>query len=446
MISRDVRKAFQFEQKEKLVLMTDTFFEINGVTATIRRMIREARRREVSFTVITCLGERDKARYLTDPEVQTWVEEGRLKIFTAVAEMDFPEYDGLKILFPPLLELLAFLQDSGFTKVQVSTPGTIGLTGLFAAKLLQQETSATYHTSVPEYVENYTRDVALEALAWKYMILFYHSVDEVLVPSRFIAKLLHKRGLRNRKLLILDRWVDVERFTPAKRVAGYWKKHGIADETLRFVYVGRVGVEKNLALMAQAFRAYHEKHPRSHLIIIGDGPYRKDLEGQLTGLPATFTGFLGGEELPKAIASCDVKLFPSTTDTWGNAPLEAQACGLPVIVSEVGGPHELMLPGITGLKVTGREVQGLVEAMEHITDPATRERMAKAARSFTEENRVDQPFTAIFDSNGYRKRVAEQEATGTRRVSVMNQVLDLTAPAFEAIVDGDRSHWPEAVA
>jgi hypothetical protein len=109
---------------------------------------------------------------------------------------------------PPFLDLLKFLQESGFTKMQISTPGTIGLAGLLAAKLLQIETSSTYHTSFPEYVENYTRDISLEALTWKYMILFYHSVDEVVVPSKFIARLLHERGLRNRKLLILDRWVD----------------------------------------------------------------------------------------------------------------------------------------------------------------------------------------------------------------------------------------------
>ena len=47
-------------------------------------------------------------------------------------------------------------------------------------------------------------------------MLFYHAVDEVIVPSRSTAKLLHKRGLRKRKLLLLDRWVDVERFHPAQ--------------------------------------------------------------------------------------------------------------------------------------------------------------------------------------------------------------------------------------
>lgn len=437
MITREVRKSFNLEQKQKLVLVTDTYFEINGVSATIKRMIREARKRELDFTVVTCLSAADQRRVLEDEETRRFVQEGRLKLFTSVAEMDFPEYDGLKVRFPPLLELLRYLQEGGFTKMQVSTPGTIGLTGLAAAKALQLETAATYHTSVPEYVENYTRDITLEDLAWKYMIVFYHAVDEVLVPSRFIAKLLHKRGLRNRKLLILDRWVDVERFHPSKRVPDYWAKHGVAPDALKFVYVGRVGVEKNLALLASAYRQYVAAHPNSHLIIIGDGPFRRDLEGLLAGLPVTFTGFLEGHELPRAVASCDVKLFPSTTDTWGNAPLEAQACGLPVIVSEVGGPHELMDPGVTGLKVTGRDVAGLVQAMEVLTDAEVRTRMSVAARAFCEENRVDQPFTAVFDADGYRARVAKaQEQVEGKRVPVTTQVLDLTAASFEALVDG----------
>jgi glycosyltransferase involved in cell wall biosynthesis len=326
--------------------------------------------------------------------------------------------------------------------MQISTPGVIGLTGLAAAKLLQLETAATYHTSVPEYVENYTRDITLEDLAWKYMIVFYHAVDEVLVPSRFIAKLLHKRGLRNRKLLILDRWVDCVRFTPEKRTPGYWKGRGVVneDQVVKFVYVGRVGVEKNLALLADAFRALCAKRSDAHLMIVGDGPYREELERRLSGLPVTWTGFVEGDELPRAIASCDVKLFPSTTDTWGNAPLEAQACGLPVIVSEIGGPRELMRPNETGLKVTGRDVDGLVHAMETLMDAGTRERMGQAARQFCLDNRVDEPFMAVFDSDTYRRRVAEAQAKADAEKTqrpVSTQVLDLTAASFEALVGGD---------
>lgn len=410
LIGRDVRKSFSLAERQKVVLLTDTFFEVNGVAATIKRMIREAMQRDLDFTVVTCLGEDEHETHTADPEIRRFIEAGRLKIITCVARLDLPKYDRLQIRFPPLLDLLRYLQESGFTKVQISTPGIIGLSGLLAAKMLQIETAATYHTSIPEYVENYTNDVALEGLAWKYMLAFYHSVDEVLVPSKFIARLLHKRGLRNRKLLVLDRWVDVDRFHPRNRTASFWKKFGIADDVVKFIYVGRLGAEKNLDLVAAAYRAVRKSRPDCHLIVIGDGPYREELEKRLAGLPVTFTGFLERDELYRAIASADAKLFPSVTDTWGNAPLEAQASGIPVIVSAIGGPAELMIDGVTGIKISGRNASELEDAMLTLMDEELRQRLGRQARAFAEDNRVDEPFTAIFDAEAYRRRLRESKS------------------------------------
>jgi glycosyltransferase involved in cell wall biosynthesis len=429
LISRDVRESFQLRRKPRLALVTDTFFEINGVSITIKRMIREAARRHMDFTVIVCLSDEEQQRYGSIPEVREWISSGRLKILTSVANVDFPEYDELQVRFPPLLEMLRYLQEEGFTKMQISTPGTVGLAGLLAAKTLQIETAATYHTCIPEYVENYTRDLSLEALAWKYMILFYHAVDEVLVPSRFIAKLLHKRGLRKRKLLILDRWVDIERFHPLNRVPGFWKRFGVEreDALVKFIYVGRLGVEKNLHLIASAYRKLWAERQDIHLIFVGEGPYRAELERQLAGLPVTFTGFLEGDELPRAIASGDVKLFPSTTDTWGNAPLEAQASGLPVVVSRIGGPPELMLDGVTGVKINAHGPQELYEAMARLMDAETRLHMGRMARAFAEANRVDEPFTAVLDSEAYRRRLLEERNAAANELRLSNSALEIAA-------------------
>lgn len=435
LIASDVRESFHIVQHRKIALVSDTFFEVNGVSGTIKRMIREAMRRGIDFTVITCLSSKEQRRYCDEPEIRRLLDANRLKIFDSVANLDFPEYDGLQIRFPPLLELLKYLQEEGFTKVQISTPGTIGLAGLLAAKTLQIETAATYHTNVPEYVENYTRDVSLEALAWKYMMLFYHAVDEVIVPSRATARLLHKRGLRKRKILLLDRWVDVDRFHPRHRTARFWTRYGIRSEEslVKFLYVGRLGVEKNLQLIASAYRQLHGARPDAHLIFVGDGPYRRELEKQLVGVPVTFTGVLEGDELCRAIASADIKVFPSTTDTWGNAPLEAQASGLPVIVSDAGGPMELMLDGITGLRIKGRNIDELREAMQMLMDEGTRVRMGQSARAFAETNRVDEPFTAIFDADHYRKQVE------ARKTAIPHDPLQLSLPDLEidmAILEG----------
>lgn len=406
LLTRDVRKAFDLHEAEKLVLVTDTFFEVNGVALTIRKIIREAEERGIDFTVATCLSEAERADRLSDPEVSDLVSRGRLEIFTSIISVDLPEYEELQIRLMPFLEFLRFAQERGFTKMQISTPGPVGAMGLMAAKLLGIETASTYHTSFPEYVEEYTRDVSLEALAWKYMILFYHSVDEVVVPSRFIARLLRSRGLRKRKLLVLDRWVDLERFNPRFRTPGFWSRYGLEDEHrfVKFIYVGRLGAEKNLDLLAQAFRSLHREQPQARLILVGDGPVRERLEKLLEGLPVIFTGILAGQDLSRALASADAKLFPSTTDTWGNAPLEAQASGVPVVVSDKGGPQELIKHGLTGFRVKGGDPNALLDAMRELMDPAIRGRMGDEARRFVEANDVREPYSAILDTEAYRRR------------------------------------------
>jgi glycosyltransferase involved in cell wall biosynthesis len=437
-IARDVRQAFKVDDPKKIALITDTFFDVNGVSISIKRMISEAVRRNIDFTVVTCVSPEDVTRHMLDPVTRQYLESGRLKLFISVANLGFPQYDGLQICFPPMLDMLKYLQEGGFTKIQLSTPGVIGIAGLIAGKLLQIETAATYHTSIPEYVENYTKDVSLEAIAWKYMLFFYHAVDEVLVPSKFVAKLLHKRGLRNRKLLILDRWVNVDQFHPRNRNEGHWSKVGIANDVVKFVYVGRVATEKNLHVLAQAFTKLASTRADAHMIIIGDGPYRSTLAAQLAGLPVTFTGYLHRDELATALASCDVKVFPSTTDTWGNAPLEAQASGLPVIVTDIGGPAELMQHGITGLMVRGNDVRSLHDAMLQLMSPVLRQTLGCQARMFAEANRVDEPFTAVLDSEAHRRQLRKRK----RKLEKVESQKAPQRPPFGEILSTEAANQP----
>ena len=94
-IATDVRRAFRVEEPQKLVLVTDTYFDVNGVSNTIRRMIREAIKRNLSFTVVTCVAAADLPKNLVDAELNSFIAQGRLKLFTAVANLNFPQYDRL---------------------------------------------------------------------------------------------------------------------------------------------------------------------------------------------------------------------------------------------------------------------------------------------------------------------------------------------------------------
>ncbi len=366
--------------EEKIALFTDTLDEINGVAITIRRLIGTARERGVKLTVITCSDHDSSQR------------EG-VKQFKPVGDFVLPEYPELKLSFPPILDLLQYIEQEGITSIHVSTPGTVGLLGLLIGRLMDIPVAGTYHTDIPQYVRTLTNDEFLEQAAWSYMTWFYNQMEEVLVPSAGTREQLLSHGLAPEKLQPLPRWVDTEQFSPVKRVEQYWQQRGLAGE-LTLLYVGRVSKEKALDLLVEAFRTLVREGLPVGLAIVGDGPYRAEMEAELAGYPALFTGFLQGEQLQQAYASADLFVFPSATDTFGNVVLEAQAAGLPVIVSDAGGPRELMQAGSTGLVFPADDLTELLAALRRLAQsPLLRVRMAQAARNFVLEKAPDSATT-----------------------------------------------------
>jgi glycosyltransferase involved in cell wall biosynthesis len=118
------------------------------------------------------------------------------------------------------------------------------------------------------------------------------------------------------------------------------------------------------------------------------------METSLAAYPTLFTGYLAGEELQRGYASADLFVFPSATDTFGNVVLEAQASGLPVIVSDEGGPRELMIDGETGIVFRAGSKSGLVTAIRLLTsNPEHITRMGVNARRFTLDKAPDSSQT-----------------------------------------------------
>ncbi len=366
--------------REKIALFTDTLDEINGVAITIRRLMGVARERGVQLTVIT------------SGSAPTTEREG-IRYFPAVGDVTIPEYPELRLNFPPILDVMDFIEKEGFTSIHVSTPGTVGLLGLLIGRIMDLPVAGTYHTDIPLYVRSLTNDEFLEQAAWSYMIWFYNQMGEVLVPSVGTRDQLLSRGISAAKLKPFPRWVDTEQFSPERKRPGYWEELGLPGG-IKLLYVGRVSREKSLDLLSAAFRELVDAGADLSLAIVGDGPYRQELALDFAGYPTLFTGYLQGEELARAYASADLFVFPSATDTFGNVVLEAQASGLPVIVTDSGGPRELMRDGETGVVFPAGSRSGLVEAVRRLTQKKSRlAAMGRSARLFTVSSAPDAATT-----------------------------------------------------
>jgi glycosyltransferase involved in cell wall biosynthesis len=238
---------------------------------------------------------------------------------------------------------------------------------------------------------------------WKYLMWFYDQADCIFVPSQSTADELIDKGIRPEKLRLTPRGVDLKRFHPAKR-NGYLESHHQIREGLKILYVGRVSKEKNLPLLVRTFKNLTRQRPDLKLVVVGEGPYYAEMQQELKGTQTVFTGYLTGEDLAAVYASCDLFLFPSTTDTFGNVVLEAQASGIPVIVSDVGGPQENVIPGETGLVVPATEENLTKAVLELAADPRRLREMGRAARRYVESRAFSDAFLATWEMYGGAER------------------------------------------
>src|SRR2546423_4399392 len=353
-------------QKRKRAWFTDTLDDVNGVANTNRKMTAAGVAPGEKLIVGTSRRRLD-------------VDEIPIEKFRAIGAYALPEYELQQLSFPPIMQILDYIQREQFTEIIISTPGPLGLVGLLAGKMLNLETSGIYHTDIPEYVRILTEDRFLESLAWSYMHWLYGQVDTVFVNSEHYRKCWIDRGFAPEKLKILPRGLDTDLFNPARRDLKFWPGAGVNGKEVRLLYVGRISREKDLDVLAAAYKKIREAGLPVKLYLVGDGPYGEALAAALP--EAIFLGYLTCAQLAKAYASADLFVFPSTTDTFGNVILEAQASGLPVIVSDLGGPKELVEDGRTGIVTKAHDADDFARAIERIAgDSSLRAKMGQEAR------------------------------------------------------------------
>ena len=273
----------------------------------------------------------------------------------------------------------------------------MGLNALFLSKLLKIPLIGSYHTHLPEYVasrvSHFLQKVKwlekkvpqnLEQLTWQFMKMYYNRCNLVLAPSETTKKELIKWLKPN--IEIFSQGVDVQQFNPRFRTKYFKKWYGIKTAAL---YVGRLVPEKNLDLLVEIFKQL----PEVRLFVVGDGPYRKELEGKID---AEFLGYKKGTMLSKIYANCDFFVFPSTTDAFGNVVLEAMASGLPVIVTNKGGPQMLVKDGSNGFIVnpSAKEFSEKVKILTY--SGRIRKKMSKKARDFASKQDWNVVFENLF--------------------------------------------------
>lgn len=399
--SRDVTS-----QAMKIGLFTDTLDDINGVGRFIRDMGEQAMRKQRSLVIHTCCS---KPRF----------DLVNRKNFEPMLSRRLPFYPELELNLPPVPEILEWADRQQFDAIHVSTPGAMGLCGWLVAKMLHIPILSTYHTDFPAYVEKLSGDYRLTAGTTGYMKWFYAGQSAVFSRSREYQSSLLKLGVPEDRLTMTLPGINTDKFNGRHRDEAIFARLGI-KQPRRVMYAGRVSHEKNLKLLVRAFKMLCQQRNDTALVVAGDGPYLKQMREELRGLPAYFLGYQPDGPLGVLYASSDLFVFPSRTDTLGQVVMEAQASGLPVLVSDEGGPKEMMDDGVTGQVIPGEDPALWCKAMvDLLDDEPRRQRMARTAPGRINRFSQEKTFEAFWEEHFKAVQAHETQQQADEPVSEM---------------------------
>ena len=174
---------------------------------------------------------------------------------------------------------------------------------------------------------------------------------------------------RGRRGVVIPLGIDLGRFDVERR----------PHEGRVIGNVARLVEQKDQRALIDAAPAILERFPDARFVVVGDGPLRAELEERAAGLPFEFLG--DREDVPELLAGFDVFAFPSLFEGLCLAVIEAQAAGVPVVATPVGGIRETVLDGETGLLVPPSDPPALAVAVRRLLgDPLLAERVAGEAR------------------------------------------------------------------
>ncbi len=327
--------------------------------------------------------------------------------------VSFPMDEDLK--YDPLFQrhvnrVLRALVDFKPDVMHITGLNDVSIVGAYLAWKLQIPLVGSWHTNLHEFAARrltrmlrFLPQKTLDSLTGfaerKIMdgaVLYYKMPKVVLSPNQELVNLLGKGTKRASRLM--SRGVDTDKFSPEKRT--------VNDGVFRFGFVGRLRAEKNVRLLADLEKKLLEKgRTNFKFVIVGEGNEREWLEKNMK--QAEFTGFLDGEKLSEAYANMDVFVFPSETDAFGNVAQEANASGVPAIVTNQGGPKFIIKHGASGF-VAETADEFFEYALRLMDDPEELAKMKKQARASAMSSSWDAVFEAVYDAYGEAIEIAER--------------------------------------
>ena len=347
----------------------------------------------------------------------------------------YPALDlGLPGDFPATIPFSPFI-DNLFPPLKVDVvhshhPVLLGQAAANKAREYNLPLVFTFHTRYRDYSHYFplNQEIVQEFIkntidSW--LRVYMRRCHHIVVPSKSIRDILFSEYYVKGPITIVPTGIELEPYESADG-ASIRQQRGWGEQTV-LITVGRLAKEKNLGRLLQAFALVVQRHPDVRLVILGDGPYRKDLVEltQSLGIAPSvdFVGKVPFEEIPCYLKAADLFCFSSLTETQGLVTLEAMAAGLPVAALDATGTRDVIEHGKDGL-LTPDDSQALAQAISRILDdPGLADRLKAAgldkARAYSIREQAQKMLSVYQEAieariAGRQVHIAEEDHEKTR--------------------------------
>ncbi len=369
----------------KIAIFTDTFYpEINGVTTFLNNFIKHFSQNHVIRIYAPKYKTRNELKFNKNVTIY------RCSSFSLLTNKS------TRVSMPNVIKMLVDCKKFNPDIIHIHTPAIIGTLGLYYGKLFKKPIVATYHTYFPDFlvylspikivkellkllnkkirIKKKDKDYELtikrikrmnkkirnsevlkrfkkinkikripKSLVWLLTGIFYNNCDLVTTPSMTFVNILSEHKIK-KPIVYLSNGIELDLFK--------YKERNKKDDNFTFLYVGRLGFEKNVDVVIKAINILIKKGYDIKLIIVGDGPAKEELEKLVKLLRierfVTFTGAINRDNLITYYHNADVFVTASTIETQGIVVLEAMATGMPIIGVRKLALKELIIDNYNG--------------------------------------------------------------------------------------------------
>ncbi|NLM95990.1 MAG: glycosyltransferase family 4 protein [Firmicutes bacterium] len=292
-----------------------------------------------------------------------------------------PTYPGFVLPVPLSPRTNQLVRRLGLEVIHSHSPFLMGQLAARVARRHQLPLVFTHHTLYPEYVHYVPMATpVIKKFTIRFLNAYCQKCDLIVAPSPSLEEWLKTTYELTRPTAVIPTGIPIGKYESGD---GTWlrKNFPIPEDKHILLFVGRLGKEKNVSFLWDVLPLID---PPSVLVIVGDGPYRSELEEMvrernLTG-QVIFTGGLAHEEVINCYLGADVFVFPSVTETQGLVLAEAMAGELPVVAVDAPANNDTIESGRDGY-ITPLDPRAFADRVNQIlSDPELRARLGRQAK------------------------------------------------------------------